>query len=204
MGGFAVVLFGCLAISGAAMLVCLACGAFSGAADSVQQSLKAIESYGRAAVVSDDGVAEPSFSERVLTPLLARAVVMGRKLTAAENAARIQHKLEVAGNPTGWTVDRVLAMKVIGFGVGLFGSLAGTTHFGLTMGPKLLVCVGAALLGYVAVNLWLYDAGTKRAKRMQKDLPDAVDLLTISVEAGLGFDAAMAQVARNTEGPNAA
>jgi tight adherence protein C len=60
------------------------------------------------------------------------------------------------------------------------------------------------MLGYVAVNLWLHQKGYDRTGQMQKDLPDAMDLLTISVEAGLGFDAALSQVARNTSGPVAA
>ena len=50
-------------------------------------------------------------------------------------------------------------------------------------------------------NLYLYQKSHERAERLQRDLPDAIDLLTISVESGLGFDAAVQQVARNTEGP---
>ena len=53
----------------------------------------------------------------------------------------------------------------------------------------------------VLPNILLYNAGQKREVLMQRALPDALDLLTISVEAGLGFDAAVAKVARNTTGP---
>jgi tight adherence protein C len=49
--------------------------------------------------------------------------------------------------------------------------------------------------------MYLYQKGYDRTEKMQRALPDALDLLTISVEAGLGFDSALAQVARNTEGP---
>ena len=56
-------------------------------------------------------------------------------------------------------------------------------------------------MGYFGPNLYLYQKGADRTARMQKDLPDALDLLTISVEAGLGFDSALSQVARKTEGP---
>jgi tight adherence protein C len=62
------------------------------------------------------------------------------------------------------------------------------------------VIVGG-VVGYYAPNLWLYQKGYERTERMQRALPDALDLLTISVEAGLGFDAALSQVARNTKGP---
>src|SRR5262249_62428307 len=50
----------------------------------------------------------------------------------------------------------------------------------------------------------LYNAGQKRQERIRAALPDALDMLTVCVEAGLGFDAALAQVARNTRGPLAA
>jgi tight adherence protein C len=63
------------------------------------------------------------------------------------------------------------------------------------------VVAGVAVIGFFAPNLYLYQTAHERAERLQKDLPDAIDLLTISVESGLGFDAAVQQVARNTEGP---
>ncbi len=67
--------------------------------------------------------------------------------------------------------------------------------------PSIAAAVGLALLGFYAPNLALYQAAYNRSDQIQKDLPDALDLLTISVEAGLAFDAAVSQVARNTSGP---
>jgi tight adherence protein C len=166
----------------------------------VRRSLAAIEAIG-AAPVDMRKELEPSFNDRVITPLLARLVGMGQRLTAVDSAARIRHSLDVAGNPTGWTVDRVVSLKVAGFFAGLIGSLFLTGLMGLGFMPRLVVCVGLSMLGYVLVNLVLYSQGQKRTEQMGKDLPDAIDLLTISVEAGLGFDGAMSQVARNTEGP---
>ena len=61
---------------------------------------------------------DPSFKDRVLTPLLDRFIGLGKRLTPADYAERIQHKLDVAGNPPGWTVDRVVSLKVVGIGVG--------------------------------------------------------------------------------------
>ena len=57
------------------------------------------------------------------------------------------------------------------------------------------------MVGYFAPNLALYQMGYNRREQMRRELPDALDLLTISVEAGLAFDAALSQVARNTTGP---
>jgi len=143
---------------------------------------------------------EKPFGERILAPLQARAVSIGRRISGADTAERIRRKLDLAGNPVGWTVDRVLSGKVIGAVVGLVGGLA----FQLMLNSptvKIIVVVGAVVVGFFAPNLYLYQKAHERAEKLQRDLPDAIDLLTISVESGLGFDAAVQQVARNTEGP---
>ena len=57
------------------------------------------------------------------------------------------------------------------------------------------------LLGYTAPSMLLYQQGYNRTQRMRRQLPDALDLLSISVEAGLSFNSALAQVAQNTTGP---
>jgi tight adherence protein C len=67
-----------------------------------------------------------------------------------------------------------------------------------------LLTAAAGAFGYVLPNVMLYNAGAKRETLMRNSLPDALDLLTVSVEAGLGFDAAVGRVARNTDGPLAA
>jgi tight adherence protein C len=99
------------------------------------------------------------------------------------------------------TVDRIVSLKVVGIGLGVGAGVA----FGLLLGfgaIKLIMATGAGgLLGYYAPNLYLHQKGHDRTAQLQRALPDALDLLSISVEAGLGFDAALAQVARNTEGP---
>jgi tight adherence protein C len=124
----------------------------------------------------------------VLAPLLDRTLSLGKKL-------------EVAGNPPGWTVDRVTSLKFIGFAAALVISLVLAVLFGLGFAPTLALAVIAALVGYMAPNMYLYQKGYDRTKAIQKSIPDALDLLTISVESGLGFDAALSHVARNTDGP---
>ena len=143
---------------------------------------------------------EPSFEDRVLAPLLDRTLSLGRKLTPADHADRIRHKLELAGNPAGWTVDKVTSLKVVGFGVALTLALVVTLLLGVGLAPALVVCSLTAVVGYTAPNLYLYQKAHDRTQELQTALPDALDLLTISVESGLGFDAALSQVARNTEG----
>lgn len=141
------------------------------------------------------------FSERVLFPLLARVQGVGRRLTPADANERIRVKLERAGNPPGWTTERVSAGKVVGFAAGTLIALLVSLALGISFFVTLLVVVGAAVVGYMAPDFYLYQKAYDRAAQLQKALPDAIDLLTISVESGLGFDAAVQQVARNTQGP---
>lgn len=144
---------------------------------------------------------DASFSDRVLFPLLARAQRMGRRLTPEDASERIREKLEKAGNPFGWTVERVMAGKVVGFAAALVVSLVLALLLGLSFIPMLALVVIASLAGYMAPNMYLYQQTYERTEQLARALPDAIDLLTISVESGLGFDAACAQVARNTDGP---
>jgi tight adherence protein C len=112
--------------------------------------------------------------------------------------AKIQLLLDKAGNPADWSLQRLFACKVVGAaGIGLLGALLGANS------PVKFLMFGllGALAGFFVPDVLVYNTGVKRQERIQKALPDALDMLTVSVEAGLGFDAALAQVARNTEGP---
>jgi tight adherence protein C len=145
--------------------------------------------------------AEPPFADRVLVPLRGRALRLGRRLAGTDAAERIRHRLDLAGNPAGWTIDRVLTGTVLGATAGLV--VAGA--FALLLDPALpvavLLVVAGAVVGFFSPGLYLYQRAYDRSERIRRDLPDALDLLTITVEAGLGFDAAVQQVARNTDGP---
>jgi tight adherence protein C len=144
---------------------------------------------------------DSTFTDRVLFPLLARTQRLGRRLTPEDASDRIREKLEKAGNPFGWTVERVMAGKVVGFAAALIISLIVALALGLGFLFTLGLVVLASLAGYMAPNMYLYQQTFDRSEKVGRALPDAIDLLTISVESGLGFDAACAQVARNTDGP---
>jgi tight adherence protein C len=141
------------------------------------------------------------FGERVLEPLQARALRIGRRLSGADSTERIRRKLDFAGNPRDWNVDRVVSAKVIGAVSFLLVGIALTLMLHIAVPLNVVVIVGGLVLGFFVPNLYLYQQTYERSDRIQRELPDAVDLLTISVESGLGFDAALQQVARNTEGP---
>lgn len=145
--------------------------------------------------------ADRSFADRIIDPLQARALVLGRRLTGADQAERTRRKLDFAGNPRGWTVDRVVSLKVL-FAVVVPVVLAAYgLILGISVGPLVVLALAGMALGFFVPDLYLYQCAAKRADQIKRGLADAVDLLTISVEAGLGFDAAVQQVARNTDGP---
>lgn len=141
------------------------------------------------------------FDERVLEPARARLLRLGRRLTPQGQLDKMGARLETAGSPEGWDVNRVLSVKVLAAAVGF---LLGIT-LPVVLGATATVAIGTVILlsavGFVAPDLVIYQVGYNRKQQIRKDLPDALDLLTITVEAGLAFDAAVTQVARNTEGP---
>ncbi|MGH3445802.1 MAG: type II secretion system F family protein [Nocardioidaceae bacterium] len=191
---------GIVAVFVAILLSLTAVGVFNNDARGVSKSLAVMEAFSAAPPELRKEL-EPSFNDRVLTPMLDRTLELGKKLTPADNAERMRMRLEIAGNPAGWTVDRVTSLKFVGFAVGLVLALVISLLLGLGLGVMLIVCVGIALAGYMAPNMYLYQKGYDRTDKIRRALPDALDLLTISVESGLGFDSSLSQVARNTEGP---
>lgn len=144
---------------------------------------------------------ELPFSERVIGPLGDKLVGLGRKIVRADTAEKIRHGLDVAGNPPAWDVNRIIGTKVLGLAVlgGLATFYVLTSNVPFPKGPAAIA--GMAMFGYVLPNVLLKNAGQKRSQLMQNALPDALDLLTISVEAGLGFDSAVGKVAKDTKGP---
>jgi tight adherence protein C len=143
---------------------------------------------------------EPPFGERVLVPMRQRAEQFARRFTPSERIERLQGKMALAGMPAQWTIDRVLATKTLA----VFGLGAGTALIMLLLGKPLwalLFGAGGAVLGWFLPEIVLYQKAYNRSEQIRRSLPDTLDLLTVSVEAGLGFDAALANVARNSDGP---
>ena len=126
---------------------------------------------------------------------------LGQRLSPPGLRTSLQHRLDLAGNPPRWTADRILACKGLGFlGLAMLGTIYELHHLALA-----IVCAGlGGAAGFFLPDLLLYNAGVKRQVKIQQALPDTLDMLTVCVEAGLGFDAALMQVARNTSGPLAA
>jgi tight adherence protein C len=156
---------------------------------------------GRTVPVTREEDLSRSFVERALVPFLGALGAVGMRLTPIGMRKRIGRKIVLMGSPPGWDADKLAALKVMGAiaGVGL-GWLSATVlgREGLMYWMVILVVGGiGALLPGTILDL----KARTRQELIRRALPDTMDLLTISVEAGLGFDAALAQVVRSTEGP---
>ncbi len=141
------------------------------------------------------------FGERILEPLQERALIVGRRMSGSDSSERLRKKLDAAGNPRDWSADRVISGKVIGAVALAFVGLALALLFDVAFPILIVMLLGGAVLGFFVPDFYLYQRTYDRSDQIQKNLPDAIDLMTISVESGLGFDAAVQQVARNTNGP---
>lgn len=162
-----------------------------------KQRLAAIDVYVRGTAPA----ASPSSEVQALPPLLTRLRVVATALSPSTVTTSLARRLDIAGNPGKWTVEKMLATKGLGLCAGgLLGFLLGLSS------PATMVAFAGlgAVAGFFLPDLLLYNTGDKRQAVIRKELPDALDMLTVCVEAGLGFDAAVAQVARETNGPLAA
>jgi tight adherence protein C len=138
-------------------------------------------------------LSEP-FSERIVRPMLRTIANAFARLTPRRNLENIQHNLDLAGNPYGWTPVEFTGVRSAAavLCAGLALALTFVAHSPLKNRILITAVVGA--FGYFLPGVWLTLRIRNRQANILKALPDALDLLTISVEAGLGFDAAMTKV----------
>jgi tight adherence protein C len=122
-----------------------------------------------------------------------------RRLTPARTVRLMDRLLTRAGRPAAWPVDRLIGAKLVLFlGIGALSLLYVSGY----PGPlNVLVGVFATVVGYFLPELLLHSRGQERAKLIGLSLADTLDQMTIAVEAGLGFDSAMARAAKNGKGP---
>jgi tight adherence protein C len=162
------------------------------------QALRAVEL--RPADLRNRELARPA-RERLVKPFYAAALALTRRYTPAGARDSIRQKLVMAGSPFGWDADRVLVAKVACLAGGMALGLLFLAVTGFAWPLRVAGFVAIGLLGYWLPNIVLTNAVQRRQNEIRNALPDSIDLLTICVEAGLGFDAALAHVSKNTSGP---
>ena len=140
------------------------------------------------------------FSERVIVPVIRRIGEFSARFTPQKAIQDTARRLELAGNP--WPIDAAtfLAIRFI-LAVVLGGFLTAVVLISPPSNPSdnFIYIGGATFAGFFLPHLMLTSRITRRQKEIRKAMPDALDLLTICVEAGLGFDAAMSKVAEKWE-----
>jgi tight adherence protein C len=145
------------------------------------------------------------FIERTLRPLGARVSGRISGMASSSFTEKTEKRLALAGNPGDLRVADWLGIKAVGAIIGailfffLFG-VVGLIGFPFIIGGLVMPVVGA-LFGYTIPEFWLGGRVKKRQKAILMMIPDALDLLTISVRAGLGFDAALGKVVEKLQGP---
>jgi tight adherence protein C len=144
------------------------------------------------------------FLERTLRPLAGRLTGRMSRVASSSFQERTEKRLALAGNPGNLRVADWLGIKAVGAVGGavvfllLFGVLG---LLGLPPVLRLLMGVIGLMFGYTIPEFWLGGRVKKRQKAILLMIPDALDLLTISVRAGLGFDGALGKVVEKLKGP---
>jgi len=135
--------------------------------------------------------------DRLVTPIFDRTRSLAVHLSPKGAEERLGAMLDKAGNPAPWTVERIMGAKGTSMLLGVvLGAMWGQFQL---VSVLYAVALGAAF--FFIPDLILYNAALRRQEQTGKSLADALDMLTVCVEAGQGFDAALLQVARNVEGP---
>lgn len=162
--------------------------------DPLQERLAEYLQSGDVASLEEIELSQP-FSERVIIPIVRRIGEISARFTPQKAIQDTAKKMELAGNP--WPIDAAtfLAIRFI-LGVVIGGFV--TAMIMLSPNPNFndnaLYIFGATFGGFFLPHLMLTSRITNRQSEIRKAMPDALDLLTICVEAGLGFDAAMSKV----------
>jgi tight adherence protein C len=161
--------------------------------DSLQARLAEYSMREQPTTLEEIELSQP-FRERILAPMVQRAAGVMSRFTPSNTLESTRHRLDLAGNPNNWTPSEffgIRAMASIGLGALVLVVLLITQS---TTAARIGMTLLFVVLGYLLPGLWLGSKIRSRKSSVIKALPDALDLLTICVEAGLGFDQAMQKV----------
>lgn len=126
-------------------------------------------------------------------------IALAHRLTPASSLRRLDHLLARAGRPPAWPLERLLVVKIV-----LPAVVAALSLLYISAVPALLpvlICMCVTIVSHFLPDLMLHSRGQERSQTIQLELADTLDQMTIAVEAGLGFDSAMARAGKNGRGP---
>jgi len=167
--------------------------------DPVQARLSQLGSM-QARTLEEIELQQPLF-ERTLRPMARRLSGVAQRFASPSKVSRTEKRLLMAGNPGDLRTIDFLGMKLVVAGItggtvfAVFALVLGNPAFGFLGG------IALAGIGFILPEIWLGRRIKKRQKMILLAVPDTLDLLTISVKAGLSFDGALAKVVEKTIGP---
>jgi tight adherence protein C len=166
----------------------------SGDETDIQSRLEEYASRTDAPLTLEEIELSQPFSQRVIRPMLISLSRGVSKLSPSKSREAAELQLELAGRPYNWGATEFLGMRtLVALVLGVLLFLVAAVSQGFLM--ALLIGLVAGLLGFFLPLLWLRSKIRNRQSEIVKSLPDALDLLTITVEAGMGFDGAIQKVA---------
>jgi tight adherence protein C len=125
--------------------------------------------------------------------------VLSRRLTPHSYAAWLDKQLAGAGRPKQWPLARIVMVKpMLAFGGAILGLLI---FLGAPSAGRFMLCIGIAALCYFVPDILIRNRAQKRREEIRLELPNALDQMLISVQAGLGFETAMGRAGENGRGP---
>ena len=189
-------------LAGAAvgLLVWSILSVFTSADRAVHRRLARLSDFEASQLTEAEPLLQP-FGDRVVQPATHAMASAVRHASPTGYTQSIRQHLVRAGHPRGLTVEAILALKVVG------AIAAGALCLGFMLLAEgspfsvVLFTAAAAVAGCFAPDLWLRQVEANRKLTIRRALPDLLDMLTISVEAGLGFDSAVSKVTANSSGP---
>jgi tight adherence protein C len=127
---------------------------------------------------------------------------LASRFTPSRLISGLDRRLALAGRPAGWPLKRLVSAKIV---LAVLGGILGVLYFHRAPdGKSALLALFVTVVAYFLPDLLIHSKGMERQKAIMLELPDTLDQMTIAVEAGLGFDAAMARTGQNGRGPLAA
>ncbi|NMO56178.1 type II secretion system F family protein [Actinoplanes sp. TBRC 11911] len=160
------------------------------------QMLRILATFGGSRI-SDLRPRRPTFTEVARPPVVRFLQLVGDIITPSFSRQRLTRRLDQAGNPPAWPLDRVIRARMVG---AVLGAIFGYYLGGILVSTPLSVILGT-VIGVVVPELLVHNAAVKRQRDIERTLPDVLDALVIGVEAGLGLDAALTHVAAMLRGP---
>lgn len=164
------------------------------AKDPLQSRLAEFGSRDKPVTLQEIEMSQP-FAERIIMPIIRQAGQLASRFTPEAALQDTQHQLDLAGNPGNLGSREFMALRIGGAALLGIAMLIVFTAAPQKNWPRdVLIILGSIAGGYYLPQLWLASRAERRKDEATKSLPDCLDLLTICVEAGLGFDAAMGKL----------